>query len=74
MLMSKFDNSIVHLLPSDPEKLLRMADGMIDIHKATIKQLQGFKDEIAAQFPGAIKRRKFSNVILGPDGEEEAMS
>lgn len=69
--MQNPDQDIKHLLPSDAEKLSRLADGMIDVHKDAIKKLRCFKDEICAEFPESFVRRKFRPVILSASGKEE---
>lgn len=69
--MAKPDQDIKHLLPSDAEKLSRLADGIIDVHQDAIKKLRCFKDEITAEFPESFVRRSFKPVTLHPSGQEE---
>ena len=71
--MSRSDQDIKHLLPSDAEKLSRLADGMIDVHQDAIKKLRCFKDEISAEFPESFVHRSFKPVILHPSGHEEKL-
>jgi hypothetical protein len=67
--MADRDLDINHLLPSEPEKLCRLADEMITVHREAIRKLQGLKAKVGGEFAERLRRPGFKAEIMDPSGE-----